>query len=139
MPSKIIGLSQVLEHFNIRIRVSGERAKALFYLREFSEGKGDRDRHNAFSSGHFPERVDGNRLTGGSVRVSVCVAHGILWFWVGRRTGGRAGRRRGRRRGGGQWLNNGSLSLIRWRLISRVKRRETFRVRRGFRKDFGWF
>jgi hypothetical protein len=29
MPSKVIGLSQVLELFNIRIWVSGERAKAL--------------------------------------------------------------------------------------------------------------
>jgi hypothetical protein len=36
-------------------------------------------------------------------------------------------------------LNNGSPSLIRWRLISRVERRESFRVRRGFREGFGWF
>jgi hypothetical protein len=43
MPSKVIGLSQVLELFNIRIWVSGERAKALFYLRDVSEGKGDMD------------------------------------------------------------------------------------------------
>jgi hypothetical protein len=40
MPRKVIGLSQVLELFNIRIRVSGERAKVLFYLREVSEEKG---------------------------------------------------------------------------------------------------
>jgi hypothetical protein len=53
--------------------------------------------------------------------------------------GGRVGGRRGRRRGGGQWLNNGSSSLIRWRLVSRVERRESFRVRRRFRKGFGWF
>jgi hypothetical protein len=36
MPSKVIGLSQVLELFNIKIWVSGERAKVLFYLREVS-------------------------------------------------------------------------------------------------------
>jgi hypothetical protein len=41
MPSKVIGLSQVLKFLNIRIRVSGEGAKVLFYLREVSEGKGD--------------------------------------------------------------------------------------------------
>jgi hypothetical protein len=70
--SKVTGLSQVLELLNIRIRVSGERAKALFYLREVSKGKGDMDPHNAFHSGHFPERVDGNQLTGG-VRESECV------------------------------------------------------------------
>jgi hypothetical protein len=45
-----------LELFNIRIWVSGEGAKALFYLREVSEGKGDMDPHNAFCSGHFLER-----------------------------------------------------------------------------------
>jgi hypothetical protein len=78
MPSKVIGLSQVLELFNIRIWVSGERAKELFYLRKVSEGKGDMDPHNAFCSSHFPERVDGNWLTGGSVRVSVWGANGIL-------------------------------------------------------------
>jgi hypothetical protein len=60
MPSKVIGLSQVLELFNIRICISGERAKALFYLREVNEGKGDMNPHNAFCSSHFPERVDGN-------------------------------------------------------------------------------
>jgi hypothetical protein len=65
MSSKVIGLSQVLEHLNIRIWVSGEGTKALFYLREVREGKGDMDPHNAFHSSHFPERVDGNRLTGG--------------------------------------------------------------------------
>jgi hypothetical protein len=60
MPSKVTGLSQVLELFNIRIWVSGKRAKVLFYLREASEGKGDMDPHNAFHSGHFQERIDGN-------------------------------------------------------------------------------
>jgi hypothetical protein len=55
------------------------------------------------------------------------------------RAGGIKGRRRGRRRGGSRQLNNGSQSLIRWRLGSRVKRRESFRVRRGFRKGFDWF
>jgi hypothetical protein len=49
-----------LELFNIRICISGERAKALFYLREVNEGKGDMNPHNAFCSSHFPERVDGN-------------------------------------------------------------------------------
>jgi hypothetical protein len=34
---------------------------------------------------------------------------------------------------------NGGLSLIRWRLVSRVERRESFRVRRVFRDRFGWF
>jgi hypothetical protein len=61
----------------------------------------------------------------------------------GRGKGGRRGRRRGGgkggRRGGGQELNNGSSSLIRWRLVSRVERRESFRVRRGFRRRFDWF
>jgi hypothetical protein len=70
-PSKVTGLSQVLELFNIRIWVSGERAKALFYLREVSEGKGDMDPHN-FCSSPFSERVDGNWLTGG-VCESKCV------------------------------------------------------------------
>jgi hypothetical protein len=72
MPSKVTGLSQVLELFNIRIRVSGEGAKVLFYLREVSEGRGDMDPHNAFHSSYFLERVDGNRLTGG-VCESECV------------------------------------------------------------------
>jgi hypothetical protein len=66
---------------------------------------------------------------------------------VGRRRGGRRGRRRSRRRIGrrsgrrsrSEWLNNGSLSLIRWRLVSGVKRRQSFRVRRGFREGFDWF
>jgi hypothetical protein len=43
MPSKVTGLSQVLELFNIRILVSDERAKVLFYLREVSKEKGDMD------------------------------------------------------------------------------------------------
>jgi hypothetical protein len=131
MPSNIIELSQVLEFFNIRIWVSGERAKALFYLREVSKGKGDMDPHNAFCSIHLPERVDGNWLTGGSVRARVWGALGILWFWMNRRMvegqaegeaeggegervegggkgwkegwgkGGRRGRSKGRRRDGG--------------------------------------
>jgi hypothetical protein len=58
---------------------------------------------------------------------------------MGVRRGGRRGRGKGGRRGRGQWLNNGSLSLIRWRLITRVERRESFRVRREFGKRFGWF
>jgi hypothetical protein len=49
--------------------------------------------------------------------------------------GGRKGRRKGRRRR----LNNGSPSLMRWRLVGRVKRRKGFRVRRGFREGFGCF
>jgi hypothetical protein len=40
---------------------------------------------------------------------------------------------------GSQWLKNGSPSLIRWRLVSRVERRESITVRRGFREGFGWF
>jgi hypothetical protein len=60
MPSKVIGLSQVLKFLNIRIRVSDERAKVLFYLRKVSKEKGDMDPHNAFCSSHFLERVDGN-------------------------------------------------------------------------------
>jgi hypothetical protein len=78
MPSKVIGLSQVLELFNIRIWVSGERAKVLFYLRVVSKGKEDMDPHKDFRSGRFLERVDGNWLIGGSVRVSVWGTHGIL-------------------------------------------------------------
>jgi hypothetical protein len=57
----------------------------------------------------------------------------------GRGKGGRRGGDQGGRRGRGQQLNNGSSSLIRWRLISRAKRRESFRVKRGFRRGFGWF
>jgi hypothetical protein len=38
MPSKVTGLSQALEFLSIRIWVSGERAKVLFYLREVSKG-----------------------------------------------------------------------------------------------------
>jgi hypothetical protein len=45
----------------------------------------------------------------------------------------------GQKEGRGQQLNNGSSSLIRWRLVSRVERRESFRVRRGFGSRFGWF
>jgi hypothetical protein len=47
MLSKVIGLSQVLKFFNIRIRVSGEGVNVLFYLREVSKGEGDMDHHNA--------------------------------------------------------------------------------------------
>jgi hypothetical protein len=66
---------------------------------------------------------------------------------MSRRVGGRKGRRRGgwkegwgkgRRRAGGQRLNNGSSSLIRWRSISSVKRGKSFGVRRGFERGFGW-
>jgi hypothetical protein len=107
MPSKVTGLSQVLELFNIRILVSCEGAKALFYLGKISKGKGETDPHSAFYSSHFPERVDGNQLTRGSVRVSVCGADGVLWFWVGRRMGARVGGRSGRRRGGGKGRRRG--------------------------------
>jgi hypothetical protein len=65
VPSKVIGLRQVLKFLNISIWVSGEGAKGLFYLREVSEGEGDMDPHNAFHPSHFPERVDGNQLTRG--------------------------------------------------------------------------
>jgi hypothetical protein len=58
--SKVTGLSQVLELLNIRIYVSGERAKVLLYLREVREGEGDMDPYKDFHSGYFPERVDGN-------------------------------------------------------------------------------
>jgi hypothetical protein len=96
-----------LELFNIRIWVSGEGAKALFYLREVSEGKGDMDPHNAFCSSHLPERVDGNWLTWGLVRVSVWGAHGELWCWVGRGRGRRMGGRKGGRRYGGKGRRRG--------------------------------
>jgi hypothetical protein len=36
-------------------------------------------------------------------------------------------------------LNNGSPSLIRWKLVSRVERRESFRVWTVFGRGFGWF
>jgi hypothetical protein len=56
------------------------------------------------------------------------------------RKGGRRGRGMGRiTQGGVQQLNNGTPSLIRWRLISSVERRESFGVRRGFGRRFGWF
>jgi hypothetical protein len=48
-------LSQVLKFLNIRIRVRGEEAKVLFYLREVRERKGNVDPHNAFRSSHFLE------------------------------------------------------------------------------------
>jgi hypothetical protein len=44
-----------LKFLNIRIRVSGEEAKVLFYLREVRERKGNVDPHNAFRSSHFLE------------------------------------------------------------------------------------
>jgi hypothetical protein len=97
MPSKVIGLSQVLKFLNIRIRVSGEGAKVLFYLREVSKRKGDMDPHNAFLSSHFLERVDGNRLTGGSMRVSMgglmgSCGPGWVEGWAEGGMGGGAGR-----------------------------------------------
>jgi hypothetical protein len=69
------------------------------------------------------------------------------------RRGGRGKDRRGGRGKGGRgsrgkdgwaqredrWLSNGSLSLIRWKLISRVKRGESFGVRRGFGRDLAGF
>jgi hypothetical protein len=71
----------------------------FFYLREVNEGEGDMDPHNALCPSHFLERVNGNWLTGESVRLSVCGAHGILWSWVCGRVSGSRTRRRGRRRG----------------------------------------
>jgi hypothetical protein len=131
MPSKVIGLSQVLKFLNIKIRVSGEGAKELFHLREVSEGEGGMEPHNAFHPSHFLERVEGNRLTGGSVRVSVCGAYGILWSWVGGRVGGRRGRRRGRR----QWLNNENPSLIWWRLVGREEgKKERLQSKQGVQR-----
>jgi hypothetical protein len=56
--------------------------------------------------------------------------------WKGR---WKEGQKEGRRRGRGRQPNNRSPSLIRWRLVSRVKRKESFRVRKGFRKGFIWF
>jgi hypothetical protein len=104
--SKVTGLSQVLELFNIRFWVSGERAKVLFYLREVSEGEGDMDPHNAFCSGHFLERVDGNWLTGGVCESkSVCGSRDPVV--LGGRRGGRSGRGKGRRRGEGKGRRRG--------------------------------
>jgi hypothetical protein len=101
------------------------------------------DPHNTFFFSHFLERVDGNWLTGGSVR-SECVCGS--WDPMalggqkeGRREGWKEGWGKGRKEGRGRQLNNGSSSLIRWRLVNRVKRRESFRVRRGFRRGFGCF
>jgi hypothetical protein len=108
MPSKVIGLSQVLELFNIRICVSGEKAKVLFYLREVSKGKGDMDPHSAFCSGHFLERVDGNWLTRGSMRVSVeglmgsCSAGGADRGAEGEAEGGAEGWAEGQAEGGAE-------------------------------------
>jgi hypothetical protein len=48
--------------------------------------------------------------------------------------GGRAGGRRGRRRGRGRQLNNGSPSLIRWRLVSRVEKKGKFQSQEGVLK-----
>jgi hypothetical protein len=97
-------LSQVLKFLNIRIRVSGEGAKALFYLREVSERKGDMDPHNAFRSSHFLERVDGNWLTGGSVRAS---GGGLMGSWGarGQIEGQREGQKEGWKKGqkGPEW------------------------------------
>jgi hypothetical protein len=124
IPSKVTGLSKVLELFNIRIWVSGERAKVLFCLREVSKGKGDMDPHNAFCSSHFPERVDGNQLTWGSMRVSV---GGGSWGPVvlgsrgrgrrkSRRTGRRAGRKRGGKRGRRAW--SGGPRVEQWKPVT---------------------
>jgi hypothetical protein len=155
MPSEAVRLSQILKFFTIRVRVSGERTKAFFYLRQVCKGEGNMDSHDSFGTSHLPERVEGSWLARRSMRVSVWGTHGILWFWIGgrasgrgsgRRSGGRGGRRgggssrksggrRGRRsnRGstGGWLLNNGGSCLIRCRLISRVERRESVRVTEG--------
>jgi hypothetical protein len=115
MPSKVTGLKQILELFNIRICVGGEKTKEFFYLREFSKGKGDMYPHNSFNASHFLERIDGNWLNGGSMRASVCGGHGILWFWVG----GGAGRKRGRRRGGRGGRRRGrGLMAEQWKPVS---------------------
>jgi hypothetical protein len=55
----------------------------------------------------------------------------------GRKGSRRKSKRRGGRRGRSQQLNNGSPSLVRWRLISRVEKRESIRVRREFTEGFG--
>jgi hypothetical protein len=119
MPSKVIGLSQVLELFNIRIWVSGERAKVLFYLREVSKGKGDMDPHNAFCSGHFPERVDGNQLTVRSMRMSVCggswdpvILSGQKDGWEG---GQKEGQKKWRREG---WKEGRGPMVEQWKPVS---------------------
>jgi hypothetical protein len=49
----------------------------------------------------------------------------------GKRSGGRGSRRSNRGSIGGQLLDNGGSYLIRWRLISRIERRESIRVREG--------
>jgi hypothetical protein len=49
----------------------------------------------------------------------------------GERSSGRRGRRSDGGSIGGWLLNNGGSCLIRWRLISRIERREGVRVREG--------
>jgi hypothetical protein len=71
MPGEALRLCQILKFFNIRLRVNGEEAKAFFKLRQVCERKGNLNSHDTLSASHLSERIEGNWLAGGSVRVSV--------------------------------------------------------------------
>jgi hypothetical protein len=80
MSGEAIRLGQILKLFNIRVRVSGEGTEAFFNLRQVCERKGNMNSHDALSASHLLEWVEGNRLAGPSVRVSVWETQGIRWF-----------------------------------------------------------
>jgi hypothetical protein len=142
MRGEAIRLGQILKFFNIRVRVSGEGTEAFINLRQVCERKGNMNSHNTLGARHLSEGVEGNRLAGG-VRDSKWVVDPgdpvVLSWWDGggkgkqreEQRGGGSSRRSGGRRGRGQWLNNGSLCLIGWKLISGVKRRECIGIREG--------
>jgi hypothetical protein len=52
----------------------------FFNLRQVCERKGNMNSHNTLSASHLLEWVEGNRLTGGAVRVSVWGTQGIQWL-----------------------------------------------------------
>jgi hypothetical protein len=78
-----------LELFNIRIGVSGEGAKVLFYLRQVSKGKRDTDSYNSLGTGHFLEGVKGSWLVRGPMGTGVWRSKWALLVGKGRRGGER--------------------------------------------------
>jgi hypothetical protein len=105
MAGEAVRLSQILKFFNVRVRVRGKGTEAFFNLRQVCERKGNMNLHDTLGASHLSERVEGNRLAGGTVRASMWSTQGILWFQIGGRASGRGSRRRsggrGGRRGGG--------------------------------------
>jgi hypothetical protein len=72
MPGEAIRLGQILKFFNIRVRVSGEGTEVFFNLRQVCDRKGNMNSHDTLGTSHLSEGVEGNGLTGGSMRAIVC-------------------------------------------------------------------